>query len=243
MRKIVFVLIVLALLLTGCGTLQLGSGQPASPTGGPKGLETRPGALDAVQSRLADALNMAMDDLTLQEYREVEWPDACLGLPNAGETCAQTVTPGYLMLFNTPKGVVEAHSNRSGNDFRYGPALEQGGDSPVVATWQRSGGFAGICQRLMLYADGGYLLQDCVKNRALAQGTLSGDSLSQLKDWIGRYQSFGWQKQNPPGSADMFEDQLSFNGQGSQAASAAQQEDMFNALAETVTILARQAQP
>lgn len=243
MRKLLPVLVVLALLLAGCGALQLGSGQPASPTSGPKGLETRPGALDAVQSRLADALNLATDDLALQEYREVEWPDACMGLPEEGETCAQTVTPGYLMLFNTPKGVVEVHSNQSGSSYRYGPALTQSSDRPVVVIWQRSGGFAGICQRLILYADGGYLLQDCVKNRALAQGTLSGDALAQLKDWSGRYQSFDWKRQNPPGSADMFEDQLSFSGQGSQAANAAQQEDMFNTLAETVTILARQAQP
>ena len=25
----------------------------------------------------------------------MQWPDACLGLPEAGEACAQVITPGY----------------------------------------------------------------------------------------------------------------------------------------------------
>jgi hypothetical protein len=237
MRKNWLVILLLTLLLAGCGAFSFG--QPAAPTEGAKGLETRPPALDRVQSRLADALAVDLEAVTLQEYREVEWPDACLGQPGPDEVCAQTITPGYLMLFSTPNGTVEVHTNRAGDDFRYGPALSQTGDRPLVATWQRSGGFAGICQRLMLYADGGYLLQDCAKNKALSQGQLSADVLAQLKDWSGRYQSFAWKADLPPGAADMFNDELSFTGQGTQAATAQQQEDIFNALAETVAELAR----
>ncbi|HEY9089288.1 MAG TPA: hypothetical protein VIO36_14050 [Anaerolineaceae bacterium] len=241
--KLSWLLIGLALMLAGCAAFPIPQGAPATPaaTSGPKGLETRPEALDAVQSRLAGALNLASDQVTLQEYREAQWPDACLGLPDADEVCAQTITPGYLMLFNTPDGLIEVHSNRAGNTYRYTPALTQSGDRPVVAVWQRSGGFAGICQRMFVYADGGYLLQDCVKNKALAQGQLSEGALQQVKDWTSQYQSFDWKVKLPPGSADMFNDQLSFTGQGLQAASEQQQEEMANALAEIAAELARTA--
>lgn len=227
---------ILALLLAGCAAFPIAQGADQStPTAGPKGLETRPAALDAAQSRLAKGLNLSLKQVTLREYRAVEWPDACLGQPGADEVCAQTITPGYLMLFDTPDGAVEVHSNQSGNSIRYAPALSQSSDRPVVAVWQRTGGFAGICQRLFLYADGGYLLQDCVKNKALSQGQLSEDALAQLKGWSSQYASFEWKVKLPPGSADMFNDSLSFTGQGTQTATQEQQETMAETLAEIVS--------
>ncbi len=231
---------VMLVALAGCAALpDFLPGGGSAPTEGAKGLETRPGALDAVQAALADDLNLTAEQLTLQEYREVEWPDACLGLPEPEEVCAQTITPGYLMIFATPDGMLEVHSNRGGDHYRYAPAQPQASDRPVVAVWERSGGIAGICQRLYLYADGGYLLQECIRNKVLAQGDLNADELEMLKQWTGRYQSFMWKVNLPAGSADMFNDSLRFTGQGTETASEQQQEEMFEALAETVTRLAR----
>lgn len=246
MRRIRFKNLLLAavlLALAGCAALpDFFPGAGAAPTeDAAKGLETRPGALDAVQTGLAEDLNLPADQLILQEYRQVEWPDACLGLPEPQEVCAQTVTPGYLMIFKAPDGMLEAHSNRAGDHYRFAPAQPQTGDRPVVAVWERSGGIAGICQRLFLYADGTYLLQECIRNKVLAQGSLDAQMLDQLKQWTGRYQSFMWQVELPSGSADMFNDSLRFTGQGTETASEQQQEEMFNTLAETVSRLARGA--
>lgn len=229
--------------LAGCAAFpDLFAGVGSAPTEeSAKGLETRPGALDAVQKALADELALPMDQVTLQEYREVQWPDACLGFPEPGEVCAQTITPGYLMIFKTPDGMLEVHSNRGGDHYRYTPAQPQAGDRPVVAVWERSGGIAGICQRLFLYADGGYLLQECIRNKLLAQGDLEPEALEQLKQWSGRYQSFAWKVNLPAGSADMFNDSLRFTGQGQETASEQEQEAMFNTLADTVAELVRGA--
>lgn len=242
MRKIKLILLVLvvSLLWTGCSPLaqrpptSMPSPQPSAspPAEGPKGLEVRPPFIASLQDTLAKNLALSSADITLKEYRSVEWPDACLGLAQTGEVCAQTITPGYLVIFSTPKGTVEFHTNTSGEVFRQAASSQPSDERPVVATWQRSGGIAGICRRLILYADGGYLLQDCVKEKVLKQDQLPAETLARLKEWTGKYRSFTWKTVIPPGSADMFNDELIFQGQGTQAASEQQQQEIAQYLAD-----------
>ncbi len=49
----------------------------------------------AVQERLAAELGVEISDVEITEAEPVEWPDACLGLGRADESCAQMVTPGW----------------------------------------------------------------------------------------------------------------------------------------------------
>jgi putative hemolysin len=44
---------------------------------------------------LAEQLDISPDEILFAALEEVEWPDACLGLPAPDEACAAVITPGY----------------------------------------------------------------------------------------------------------------------------------------------------
>jgi hypothetical protein len=49
----------------------------------------------ALLSIVAQAQNVSPDQLNIIQVEEADWADACLGLPQAGEFCAQMLTPGW----------------------------------------------------------------------------------------------------------------------------------------------------
>jgi hypothetical protein len=44
---------------------------------------------------VAQEQNVAAGELKITQVEEADWPNACLGLPQAGEFCAQMITPGW----------------------------------------------------------------------------------------------------------------------------------------------------
>jgi hypothetical protein len=44
---------------------------------------------------VAQEQNVAAGVLKITQVEEADWPNACLGLPQAGEFCAQMITPGW----------------------------------------------------------------------------------------------------------------------------------------------------
>lgn len=105
------------------------------------------------------------------------------------------------------------------------PSTSEG--QPVAIVWERSGGIAGICQRLTVQFDGAYLLQDCRNESTIGQGRLPKGALDQLSTWLSQYTSFTWAFVPPANSADMFAARYTFNGRGSQSPSA-QEQEMIN---------------
>jgi len=95
--------------------------------------------------------------------------------------------------------------------------------APGSLTWQRSGGFAGICQALSVDGQGGYRLVDSRAGQVVDQGQLDPESWGQIQSWLKTYQSFSYDSPMPPGAADMFIDHLQFVGIGQQPASAERQ--------------------
>jgi hypothetical protein len=71
----------------------------------------------AAQADLAARLNMAADQVKTLEVREVTWPDASLGCPQAGMVYAQILQPGYLILLGVEKTVYPYHSSKAGPPF------------------------------------------------------------------------------------------------------------------------------
>lgn len=119
--------------------------------------------------------------------------------------------------------------------------LTESGDSEqVVIHWQRSGGFAGICQQMDIFADGHAVLNDCDSNRVLASGDLSEQDRQLLKNYLVSYQEFGWKFSPPKGSADMFLDEFTFSGIGEQPATGLDDEKINLELAEIAQSLLRQ---
>lgn len=119
-----------------------------------------------------------------------------------------------------------------------------GGNATPTATaeeaivWERSGGIAGICQRLTIEFAGQYVLTDCVNDRSLSAGQLPGDSWNQLSQWLETYGNFEFQAELPEGSADMFADEYLFNGRGDQVPGIEKQQEINEYLSVLATDLA-----
>ena len=77
-------LVVLILILSPWG-----SEQPDPGAALPGGVET------AVKGMLSSMTGVPVEEIDVVSAQEKEWSDACLGLAEQDEMCAQVVTPGY----------------------------------------------------------------------------------------------------------------------------------------------------
>lgn len=66
---------------------------------------------------LAAELKVQAEEIRLVSSESVEWRDSCLGVEREGLMCLQVIKPGYLMTFETPLGVYEAHTNKDGSAY------------------------------------------------------------------------------------------------------------------------------
>lgn len=194
-----------------------------------------PAEFEAVRAGLAEMLGMPEGRFELEVWRAVSFANACLDLPGEAETCAPGPVMGFQVIFQTPSGAVMAHVSADGKLFRMVPRpepVQPALDSQAVAVWSRVGGIAGICQRMLVTAEGSYLLQNCGNNGLLGQGVLRGTELIYFSKLLERYAPFEWALEPPPGAGDLFLDRLVFRGTGSEAASPEVQAEIAGYLAE-----------
>lgn len=227
MIKRVMVLLFLALLLAGCVPASSSRPTPVDKgLPGPRSTPARPALIEPVQAALAKQLGIAADQLILEEYRAAQWPDSCLGIRAGEEMCAQTITPGYLLVFSSPSGSYEVHTGGSAKSFRWMALESPPGERTAAVVWQRSGGITGACLRLTVYLDGAYLLEDCIREARMGEGSLPDEAAARLREWQQQYADFRWTSVPPSGSADMIAYELSFNGSGSRTAVESQQAEI-----------------
>lgn len=137
MRSFVVLAVLAALPLVACTPVVTTPGTrtppppetvPVDATATP-GVPAAPPAALAVQQTLATALGLPVDQVVLVEATPVDWPDACLGAAQPDEMCAEVITPGYRLVFDTPQGRYVIHSDQTGSTYRQvTPAL---GGTPV----------------------------------------------------------------------------------------------------------------
>lgn len=187
---------------------------------------------------LAEETEFAPEEITYLDSEAVTWTNACLEAPEPDEMCAQIITPGFRINLDTPEGIYQIRTDESGEAYRIVPP----GEAPETDTaivWERSGGFAGICQRLTIQFDGTYNMADCINERTLSKGELSSQQWIQVSEWLQTYGKFEYRSQPPEGSADMFLDDYIFNGRGDQIPLIETQEEINMQLANLATELAR----
>jgi len=78
------IVMTLALLLSAC--------EPAVPE---DPMDAPPEVEQAAMMELSDQTGIAMEDMEVVRAVWREWPDACLGLPEPEEQCAEVLTPGW----------------------------------------------------------------------------------------------------------------------------------------------------
>ena len=52
-----------------------------------------------IRTQVSEALGVPVESIQLESIEPMEWPDSCLGLGGPDESCAQAVTPGWLLVF------------------------------------------------------------------------------------------------------------------------------------------------
>jgi hypothetical protein len=88
-KRMGIVALVLCMLLGACAQ----DGDVPQATDTPHG--DPPYAVIAAEQALSDELGVPVDEIDYVSYERQEWPDACLGLAEEGEMCAQVITPGW----------------------------------------------------------------------------------------------------------------------------------------------------
>jgi hypothetical protein len=94
-------------------------------------------ALQAALEALAQEVGLSVDDIQVESVEETEWPNACLGLPEDDEVCAEVITPGYLVILNAGDRVYEVRTDAQGDIVRYLETADPGAEQPVAAVRAR----------------------------------------------------------------------------------------------------------
>lgn len=94
MRKlqgILIAIVVLMLTLAACSPADVELPQ----TGGDVSIP--PDAALMAQDFLAEELGVNVEEVEIIQVEQQEWPNACLGLPEQDEICAEVATPGFVV--------------------------------------------------------------------------------------------------------------------------------------------------
>lgn len=193
----------------------------------------------SLRQRLADDLGLSEDQIELLEMRSETWSDGCLGAALPGEMCTMAIVPGYLLFFQTPRGIIEVHTDEAMRVFRVATLLVGANGIPLVS-WNRSGGIEGICWQMHIYTDASYILLNCFNQITISQGSLSQQTMDKLLAMTTDMAPHEWTTQGILG-ADMFVDSYTWFGTGNQPPEAASQEQLNNYLGSLASLLIKRS--
>ena len=77
-----------------------------------------PEVLLAAQQFMAQQLTVAADQVQLIEFEQAEWPDSCLGLGQANESCLAATTPGFRLVLEINGQRFEIRTDATGSVIR-----------------------------------------------------------------------------------------------------------------------------
>ncbi len=122
--KILFVSAFIGLMSGGCVTIPQPE-VPSTPTiQSPSPTATSavlPQAVIAARAKLADQLQIPVDQVKLISFEAKDWPDGCLGAANPGEMCIQMITPGYQVVLEANAMQYTFRTNQDGSVIRPEP--------------------------------------------------------------------------------------------------------------------------
>jgi hypothetical protein len=117
LRLPLFLFAVLALILVACGPVSTTDpGIPGTGDGTPA-IEAPPAVQEAIAVASAQ-VGVAMDRVQLVDFEQADWPDACLGVAEPNEMCAQVITPGYRVMLQIDGQTYEFRTDQTGTQVR-----------------------------------------------------------------------------------------------------------------------------
>lgn len=109
-RTMVLGMTTLALALTACGLMGTPDAGPAIEL--PDGVET------TVKEALSARTGVPVDEIEIVAVQQKDWPDACLGLAEEGEACAQVITPGWKIKLRAGGEAYVLHTDEDADAIR-----------------------------------------------------------------------------------------------------------------------------
>ena len=85
------------------------------------GEEDLPPAVQAVLQQVSQQTGVEVQNIEIETLEQVDWPDACLGLPEGDEACAQIITPGFRVELQVNDQTFEFRTDESGSVIRQAP--------------------------------------------------------------------------------------------------------------------------
>lgn len=80
-----------------------------------------PDVIRSIQNQISELLGVPVESIQIEKVEKRDWPDACLGLPETGEECAQQITAGWLLVFNVNGQQHIFRTNEDGTILRQEP--------------------------------------------------------------------------------------------------------------------------
>jgi len=80
--------------------------------------EPYPPAVTAAIQYISYSLNVEPAGVEVLSIEAVDWPDSCLGLPEAVEECIKVITPGWLIIMRVEGQIYQVSTDQFGKDVR-----------------------------------------------------------------------------------------------------------------------------
>ena len=146
MRRVLFVMTMLILILTACAPAESAATEvvsypseppPSYPGESPTSVsvESTPAQLAAVTS-LSETLSVAANQITLVSTEAVTWPDGCLGIVRVGVLCTQGEVPGFKIILEANGQKYEFHTNQDGSIVLLAEGGQTSGDVEEIVVKQ-----------------------------------------------------------------------------------------------------------
>lgn len=107
----VAILLLLIIFMTACGSA------PANPDSAGEEGNSEPATAAAV-THLAHELGVSEDEIEVVSTNPAEFTDSCLGLGGPAESCAQVITPGWIVMAEVAGESYEVHVDETGQQVR-----------------------------------------------------------------------------------------------------------------------------
>ena len=108
-QPVLLAALILVLGLAACSPANL-------PETGVEGITTDlpPQAVLEAANQLSEDLGITVEEIEIVEFEQVEWPDACLGISQEGQACAQVITPGFRAVLEVNDQEYEFRTDETG---------------------------------------------------------------------------------------------------------------------------------
>lgn len=102
----------LVLIASACAPPAATPTEPGVPSELPEPVEA------AVLTEVSEMAGIQADEVEVVDAEAEEWPDACLGLPEDDEVCAQVITPGWRVTVQAGEETYVVRTNEDGTAVR-----------------------------------------------------------------------------------------------------------------------------